>query len=720
MSCVFWQKPCGIFSRSMAATEPHNSRWIIVLAGAAALFVELAMIRYIPGQVRVLGYFTNFVLLAGFLGLGLGMVVAQRWPTARRVSFLAPFALLLMVGATELGNTFQVLPAPEHFLFLEYATEGRRIPPYPFLVVSFALLAASFVPLGHFVGLTLKGDQPLLRYGLNVLGSLIGISCFAMLAATMVPAWGWMLVAALFALGGLTAAPARWKAAGALSATATVLLVVLATQGSIWSPYHKLTVGPIHVAPTGHIVPEWMLPHQSQDEREALSTLPEEEGFTVLVNDDSYQTPLDLRQDALDARPGLEELRLQYDLPFETRQAPPGDVLVLGAGTGNDVAAALRGGADRVDAVEIDPEIAALGFRHPEEPYNDPRVNLIVSDARSFLAGTDRRYDTVVFGLVDSHVLSSARSTVRLDSFVFTRESFELVRERLSPAGVVYVSHAVGAKWFQERMQATLEAAFGKPPFILTELIPHPFGVVYAAGERVPAGSPAPLGTVILEDDWPFPYLQFKAVPSQYLVTMLLISLISLVAVRGVSGKRLKGLDLHFFALGVGFMLVETRGLSVLALHLGSTWSASSAVFAGVLLMALLATVVAAKVPARTTTTVSRASYAALCLFLLLGFLIPLSTLSATPYGARIALSVGLVSLPILASGLIFAASLRRAGAAHMALASNLLGAMVGGLLEYMSMKTGFRYLLVLAVAFYFLAFAAEFRAAFRTSRSRL
>src|SRR4029077_13995359 len=65
----------------------------VVAAGAATLFVELALIRYVPGQIRVLGYFTNFVLLAAFLGLGIGMIAAQRWPTARVPSYLAPGAL---------------------------------------------------------------------------------------------------------------------------------------------------------------------------------------------------------------------------------------------------------------------------------------------------------------------------------------------------------------------------------------------------------------------------------------------------------------------------------------------------------------------------------------------------------------------------------------------------------------------------------------------------
>src|SRR5262249_1582618 len=74
-----------------------------------------------------------------------------------------------------------------------------------------------------------------------------------------------------------------------------------------------------------------------------------------------------------------------YDFPCK---APPAlaDGAVVGSGTGNDVAAALRAGAGRIDAIEIDPAILMIGQqRHPENPYADPRVRAINDDARSFL-----------------------------------------------------------------------------------------------------------------------------------------------------------------------------------------------------------------------------------------------------------------------------------------------------------------------------------------------
>ncbi len=680
----------------------------IVVAGAATLFVELALIRYIPGQVRVLGYFTNFVLLAAFLGFGVGMLATRRWPGARWIGAAAPVALLVVVGLVEVGTTLQVLPSPEQFLFIEYQTVGTRIPLYPFLALSFVLLATGFVPLGYCVGETLRGDRPLLRYGLNIFGSLLGIIAFVVMSAVVAPPWLWMLIAAGFALAVQTEIRVSWRAGGVVAGLLVAGLSWHATRGATWSPYQKLSTGPVHIQPGEGVVQEWRLPLLPPEKRAAVVQLTAAEGFTVRVNDDSYQTPLDLSDAGVKRHPEFEGLRRQYDLPFMLSQHV-GEVLVLGAGTGNDVAAALRGGATRVDAVEIDPEILRHGSQHPEQPYSDSRVTTHVEDARTFLSTTSNTYDMIVFGLVDSHVLLSSRSTVRLDSFVFTSEAFSLARARLKEKGVMFVSHAVGAAWFSERMRATLTESFGRPPQVVSDKVYHPLGVIYASGSSVKSGAPTPPGVEPLMDDWPFLYLKSHSIPDDYLVAMLLMALASLLGVRLVSGRRFADMDLHFFALGAGFLLLETRGLGVLALLLGSTWSVTSAVFAGTLVMALLATLVAARlggIDARLRGGV----YFALAVCIAVNFFVPVATLSAMPLWLRVVAGAGLVSLPIFASGIIFGLSLGRSGNAERAIASNLVGAMLGGLIEYASMVTGFRYLLLLAGAFYMLALLAEVR----------
>src|SRR5262249_25949979 len=125
-----------------------------------------------------------------------------------------------------------------------------------------------------------------------------------------------------------------------------------------------------------------------------------------------------------------------YALPYlfnrDSGSRPFEDVLIIGAGSGNDVSRALQWGARHIDAVEIDPVIYELGQRdHPDQPYQDPRVTVHLNDGRNFLRSTDKKYDLVIFALVDSLVLHSGYSNIRLESYLFTRQCFEDVRRVL-------------------------------------------------------------------------------------------------------------------------------------------------------------------------------------------------------------------------------------------------------------------------------------------------
>ena len=108
--------------------------------------------------------------------------------------------------------------------------------------------------------------------------------------------------------------------------------------------------------------------------------------YSVVANHAWYQGLVDLSPGALGPAAAANPLVLpQYELPY-LLVPTPNSVLILGAGTGNDVAAALRHGAEHVDAVEIDPEILRLGRQyHPEHPYSSPRVTAYVNDARAHI-----------------------------------------------------------------------------------------------------------------------------------------------------------------------------------------------------------------------------------------------------------------------------------------------------------------------------------------------
>ena len=83
------------------------------------------------------------------------------------------------------------------------------------------------------------------------------------------------------------------------------------------------------------------------------------------------------------------------------------------------------GQVGHVDAVEIDPVIARLGrLYHPEQPFSDPRVTVHIDDGRSFLRKSTDKYDLIIFALPDSLTLTSQFASLRLESFLFTEESF--------------------------------------------------------------------------------------------------------------------------------------------------------------------------------------------------------------------------------------------------------------------------------------------------------
>ena len=289
------------------------------------------------------------------------------------------------------------------------------------------------------------------------------------------------------------------------------------------------------------------------------------------------QRVYDLSVPAQRAFPERRSVARYYELPYRLH---PGArrVAVVGAGTGNDVAAALRSGVPRVDAIEIDPAILRLGvLYHPEHPYDDPRVKAVVNDARSFLRSTADTYDLIVYGLLDSHTLLSHASSIRLDSYVYTVEALREARARLEPGGVVSLSFAVLSPELGRKIYLMMRQAFdGHPPVSL--YVGQGSAVTFAQSKEgtlrldpaVIAGTdfeernalfadPA-LQADVSTDDWPFFYMPQRVYPRSYLWAVGLILAISLFLYSGFLGGGLRRSTLPFFFLGAGFMLVETKG----------------------------------------------------------------------------------------------------------------------------------------------------------------
>src|SRR5262249_44187978 len=121
------------------------------------------------------------------------------------------------------------------------------------------------------------------------------------------------------------------------------------------------------------------------------------------------------------------------------------------------------------EGAEIDPAINALGRRTPpDRPYDDSRVSIHIDDGRSFLRRTTRSYDLVSYAVVDSLVLHSGYSSLRLESFLFTEKAFRDVKARLKPGGVFAMYNQYRQGWVVGRLVKMAEKVFGTKPLVIS------------------------------------------------------------------------------------------------------------------------------------------------------------------------------------------------------------------------------------------------------------
>ncbi|MEK7866836.1 MAG: hypothetical protein AAB434_09160, partial [Planctomycetota bacterium] len=366
----------------------------LILVSAIALFHEMLVIRWLAGECRVYGYYANLPLIVAVFGIGAGCMLARR--SVRLMPLFAPLLLLFVFLATTTYFREISLTAWTGEQLRPEDLGGHTLDAVRFYASFLFLLllsGATFVPLGQELGRAFAPCRPLVGYSWNLVGSLLGIWGFVLASLVQTSSVPWFAVVVL----GAVLLDRGWTRALTLACAIAALFVVWRADGTeTWSPYYRIQVN------------DYLLRDDSGRERKV--------GTYLRVNHDYYQRMLDLRTPFASEFPVLREALAYYDRPY--RHVRPRSVLVVGAGTGNDVAAALRNGAERVDAVEIDPLILDLGRRlHPEQPYSDTRVTVHVDDARSFLKETREKYDLIVFGLLDSHTLVSGLGRLRIDNY---------------------------------------------------------------------------------------------------------------------------------------------------------------------------------------------------------------------------------------------------------------------------------------------------------------
>lgn len=672
----------------------------MLLATFAILDLELALIRWVGTQIRIAAYFANLVLIGAFLGMGLGVALGRRRPEWFRHVFVA---LAVLVGILSLAEPcgFSDMRFPDPAISLwggekSAAYWGDFSRSVLALFACFWGIVTIFVFAGIPVGWLFARMKPLTAYRFDVLGSLLGVLVISLCSWLGAPPPVWF-GAGLIALLMLDLRP--------LNVVLAVVVVAAAAWSSgsaVFSPYNRIDVVPMDKqAARGAAMPQW----------------------TLNVNRDFHQFMHDLRmspEEAAAMKTDRAWIRSVYELPFKVTDRHD-RALVVGAGTGNDVAAALRQGFGQVLSVDIDPRIIDLGRRlHPEQPYSDPRAVPVVNDARAFFSqNPEEKFDVVCYGLLDSHAMFSAMSSLRLDNYVYTREGIASGWQHVNEQGVLSVSFSVfGGDWVQQRMYRLIRQATGIAPVV----VPHGYnyGTTFIVGrhltrERVQAAYPAmkivdfseDVSVAVPTDDWPFLYLRPHTVPTTYLVVLALLALSSFSVIRRVYGAetfRAGTFDLQMFLLGTAFMLMETRMVTELSLLFGSTWVVNSCVFAGVLTMVLAANWVAERFSIRNITR----WYWPLTLSLMVVTLFSAGVLNQLPLLPRALLAGALFSTPVFFAGVIFSTLLNRRANTSSALGSNLCGATLGGLLEYLSTILGMKAITILALGIYLLSALAH------------
>ncbi len=693
-----------------ALVSPAIERWSLphlFLASFLTMFAELAFIRWIAVEVRVFAYFKNLALLVCFLGFGLGCALARgslRWFTSVKAFMALLIAVRLpvpgwrghleglsvLLGAAGDVETWSG-PAWQWVSFVGAAiTAGLLL----------FLLASVFIPLGQMVSRQIDlAPRTLSAYSWNLFGSLAGILGFFVVCWQMFPPGLWLAGV----LTGIALLQRRLTHGLFLASLILPSMALLREPNtpehfSIWTPYQQIEVKRVNF-PSGELL-----------------------GHRVDVNHTGYLSIVNLSPEFLARHPGLLK-EATDDNPYNIayRFVPPGPkVLILGAGAGNDAAAALRNGSPAVDAVEIDPAILQLGrLVHSEHPYESPRIQSYLTDARAFLKRTSRQYDLIMFGLLDSHTQFSDYSNMRIDNFVYTEESFREAKRLLSPNGVLFVKFQVNRPWMGKRLVELLTSTFGKPPLVFfagssytasaTCFTISPSGQVEAAlagDSRLvqfvhdPPGFLGAPDVPVTTDDWPYLYHQGKWIPRTYFSLGVLVILLGLLLYTQIPETRRQWPSVFFFSMGAGFLLLETQVISRLALYFGTTWQVN-----GIVISALLTTLLVANVVADRWPLILQQRWLLVGLLggLAVAYLLPLNQIPG-PAAVAGCLAAAVFSLPVFFAGLLFSREFRNVKSPAAALGANMLGAVAGGLLENLSLIIGMRALLVVAFGLYTLA----------------
>lgn len=640
------------------------------------LFVELILIRWAGSNIYQLFFFSNFILLASFLGIGIGFLNKSE----RNWFFYSPILLAFVILFCYFnGYEYQakINPLTDN---LDYSGSFFKDNSYPIalsLPIIFSLVTLLMASIGHGVAKLFNDFSPLIAYRFEIMGSLLGVMTFFVFSFFHLgPAW-WGMVIFLCYLPSLSECFGQKRYLNTLIQILMLMLMFLVLLKETLNPYHYWSsYSKIEVQPYA--------------------------GNRYVVNVNG------LAQQIIESIDQRRKVKPFYFTLYE--QAPKNkqwnNVLIIGAGTGGDVAIALSKGAKRVDAVEIDPMLYALGKKfNPDHPYDDKRVHIYIEDGRSFLQRNHKKYDLIIYALTDSLHLISGQSSLRLENYLYTLQGLTSANDHLNSDGIFTIYNYYGASWLIDRLANTLAIIYKHSPCLTTSGPNDYWATVLSISKKPPVlQCKSKWQKMSMEhenpitDNYPFLYLEKQTIPFLYLVGLFWVLAFSFVFLKIMKISYLS--ITHYadlFCMGAAFLLLETKNIINFALFFGTTWMVNALVFMGM----LLTIYVSIELSARPIFCKKWILYPGLLLSLLIGLGIPPSWILSLNAPLRFVAASAIGFMPLLMANLLFAKRFQEVNASREAFGINLIGAVLGGVLEYSSLAIGYQNLFLIIICLY-------------------
>ncbi len=417
----------------------------VALAGWASLVYGVSWTRLLSLVLGSSVYASTAMLTTFLLGIALGSLVVSAFADRIRSPFRAFALVQLMVGVSSLLITPLLDRLPRLFilLFTKMGSDFLNYQLIQFAMCALVMIVPTFL-IGTALPLAAKAAAPRLGrlgrsvgtlYASNTIGAILGsfMAGFVLIPLlgtqmTLSTAAGVNLFAGIFIVIFLTRIHIIIRMGITLAAAAALLL--LGNGGDQWDRY-QLNAGLFDNPDysVGKIVQKGFSDHiYSYDIR--FFEEGSDANVAVSLEDDNLFLQINGRTEASTSSDMINQI-LVAQIPMLVHPDPK-DLLVIGLGSGITLGSAFTHPVSSAECVEISPTVeqAAAHFREWNfDVMRNPSAEVILGDGRSYLLATPKKYDVIIS--------EQSKPWISGVSNMFTRETYELAKERLNPRGIV-------------------------------------------------------------------------------------------------------------------------------------------------------------------------------------------------------------------------------------------------------------------------------------------